>query len=161
MCRRRVKELPIPLILPRKLPRGIILSPRMNPDVYKERNIMFFMTKEKSGKQDSLKKKSREPRYSCIAHVCINGFEGEALLRNMNSSGFCMESKTYAAIIVKEHYILQIMPEVSSNIDPFELEVEARWIRSTEASFSSGFFIVKHPVGRSFEKYLDFIKKRG
>jgi hypothetical protein len=121
---------------------------------------MFFKTKEKSGNQASLKEQPREPRYSCIAHVSINGFDGKAALRNINTGGFRMESKTYAAITVSEHYTLRIMPEASSNIKPFELEVEARWVRSTETNFNTGFLVVKRPTDRSFEKYIDYIKSR-
>jgi hypothetical protein len=121
---------------------------------------MFFKTKERADKQSSSKENFRLPRYSCVAHVCINGFDGEAILRNINNSGFCMESRTYAAIAVEEHYTLRIIPEAVSNTKPFDLEVEVRWVRSTEISCSAGFLIRKYPADRSFEKYLNFIKNR-
>ncbi|MDR1287623.1 MAG: PilZ domain-containing protein [Treponema sp.] len=103
----------------------------------------------------------RLPRYSTIARVSINGFEGEAVLRNINEGGFRLESKTYAAITPGERYTMWISPEKSTAISRFELEVEGRWIRSTEHNFNAGFLIVKLPTDRSMERYMDHIKKHG
>jgi hypothetical protein len=103
----------------------------------------------------------RSPRYSTIARVSINGFEGEAILRNINEGGFRLESKTYAAITPGKHYTMWISPEESSAISRFELEVEGRWIRSAEDSFNAGFLIVKLPAGRLMERYIDHIKQHG
>jgi hypothetical protein len=120
---------------------------------------MFKKKKKDAEPQDSSRASPRAPRYSTLARVRINGFEGEAVLRNINLGGFCMESKTYAAIGLGEHYTMQINPESSANISPFELEVEVRWVRSTEKNFNSGFLISRAPPDRSMEKYMDHIKK--
>jgi hypothetical protein len=104
---------------------------------------------------------TRPPRYRTVARVRINGFEGEAVLRNINEGGFCMESRTYAAISPGEHYIMLICPEKSAEIPCFELEVEGRWIRSTEKTFSAGFLIVKSPVDHSMERYMNHLKRHG
>jgi hypothetical protein len=120
---------------------------------------MIFTGKKKADKP-VLKENPRPPRYASIARVGINGFEGEAVLRNISSGGFRMESKTYAAIRVGDHYTMQIRPEAASNLHPFELEVEVRWIQSTETKFCAGFLITSPPVDRSFEKYLDYIKTK-
>jgi hypothetical protein len=103
----------------------------------------------------------RLPRYSTVARVSINGFEGTAVLRNISEGGFRLESKTYAAITPGEHYTMRISPEESSGIPHFELEVEGRWIRSAEHSFNAGFLIVKTPAGRVMERYMDHIKQHG
>jgi hypothetical protein len=118
---------------------------------------MIFMGKKKNG-VSVLKENPRPPRYTSIARVCINGFEGEAVLRNISTGGFRIESKTYAAIRVGDHYTMQIKPEVASNLHPFELEVEVRWIQSTETRFNSGFLVLKPPADRSFERYVAYIK---
>jgi hypothetical protein len=102
----------------------------------------------------------RPPRYTSIARVRINGFEGEAVLRNISIGGFRMESKTYAAITVGECYTMRIQPESQANIKAFELEVEVRWVQSTETNFNSGFQLVKAPPDRSFEKYIAYISER-
>jgi hypothetical protein len=118
---------------------------------------MIFKNKQKA-KQPSSDESPRAPRYSCVAKVSINGFEGEAVLRNINHGGFRMESRTYAAIMVGEHYTMWIKPEVSANLPSFNLEVEVRWVRSTETSFNSGFLVIKPPADRSFEKYIEHNK---
>jgi hypothetical protein len=120
---------------------------------------MFFKPKEKT--ENIPLPSSRAPRYDCIAEVRINGFEGKAILRNINQGGFRMESKTYAAITVGETYILVIQPEKDSHLNAFELKVEVRWIKSTEYSFNAGFRVVERPSDRTFEKYLEYIKNMG
>jgi hypothetical protein len=125
-----------------------------------ERNMFKFGEKAEAPSA-GVSVNPRLPRYSTIARISINGFEGEAVLRNINEGGFRLESKTYAAITPGEHYIMWISPEKSSNISRFELEVEGRWIRSTEHSFNAGFLIVKTPAGRVMERYMDHIKQHG
>jgi hypothetical protein len=120
---------------------------------------MLFASKQNDDKSPSAVEKTRSAdRYDCIARISINGFEGEALLRNISMAGFCLESRTYAAITVGEHYIMQIKPEPISNIQPFDLEIEVRWIKSTETKFSAGFLIVKSPADRSLERYISYVK---
>jgi hypothetical protein len=125
-----------------------------------ERNMLNFKEKTKAA-SPGIPGNPRLPRYSTVARVSINGFEGEAVLRNINEGGFCLESKTYAAITPGERYIMWISPEKTTAISRFEIEVEGRWIRSTEHSFNAGFLIVKPPVGRSMERYMDHIKQHG
>jgi hypothetical protein len=100
----------------------------------------------------------RLPRYICVVRVGINGFEGEAVLKNISAGGFLMESRTYAAIRAGERYTMRIKPEAASGVAIFELEVEVRWIQSTEKKFSAGFLVVRPPADRSFEKYVDYVK---
>jgi hypothetical protein len=121
---------------------------------------MFFKKTEPTKNRDFPQKPPRAPRYPCKAYVRINGFDGAAVLRNINQGGFCMESRTYAAIKVGEHHAMQIKPEASANINPLDLEVEVRWVKSTEFSFSTGFLILTCPSGELFEKYLNHIKAR-
>jgi hypothetical protein len=119
--------------------------------------MLFLKSKEKV---EAAAQVLRPPRYSCVARVGINGFEGEAVLKNISTSGFLMESRTYAAISVGEHYTMQIKPEAASEIKGFELMVEVRWIQSTEIKFSSGFLVVTYPMDKSFDKYINYIKTR-
>jgi hypothetical protein len=115
---------------------------------------MLFGKKQVSESQPDSADNRRAPRYSSLAQVRINGFEGQALLRNINQGGFCMESRTYAAITLGDHYNMEIIPEPSLNIRPFKLDVEVRWVRSTEKSFNSGFLILTPPADRSLERYV-------
>jgi hypothetical protein len=116
-------------------------------------------TKEQAG-WSSPKENPRPPRYTSVARLSINEFEGEAVLRNISTGGFRMESRTYAAITVGEQYAIQIKPEAASRLRPFELAVEVRWIKSAETSFSAGFQIIKSPADRSYEKYIDYISHK-
>ncbi|MDR1058667.1 MAG: PilZ domain-containing protein [Treponema sp.] len=120
--------------------------------------MLFFKTGERTETALSQSGPTRAPRYDCIATVRINGFDGRAILRNINQGGFRMESKTYAALTVNEHYTLEIQPEEVANVNSFGLTVEVRWIRSTEHNFNVGFRIIKQSADRAFEKYLEYIK---
>jgi hypothetical protein len=116
---------------------------------------MFFKTKQK---RSFLNENPRDPRYTCIARVNINGFEGEAVLRNINHGGFCMESRTYAALMMNEYYLFRIKPEASAAMSAFELTVETRWVKSTETNFNAGFLISQYPSDGSFDRYVEYIK---
>jgi hypothetical protein len=123
--------------------------------------IMLLGKKKKAIKKDEpiLAANPRAPRYDCIAYVSINGFEGRASLRNISVGGFCMESKTYAALKQGEEHAMTISPDAASGLSPFQIKVEVRWIRSTENSFSAGFAMVESLVGnRTMEKYVEYIK---
>jgi hypothetical protein len=118
--------------------------------------MLLFKKKEKTART-VLKENPRPSRYNTVARIRINGFEGEAVLRNISIGGFRMESRTYAAIGTGEHYAIQIIPEAASRVQPIELEVDVRWIQSTETRFNSGFLIIKPPADRSFDKYIEYI----
>jgi hypothetical protein len=121
---------------------------------------MIFGRRKENAEGNVVRDQRREPRYSAVARIRVNGFEGEAVLRDINSAGFQMESKTYAAIIVGERYNMQIVPENTTNIPPIDLEVEVRWVRNAEVSFNSGFLITGRPGDNIFDKYMIFIKTR-
>jgi hypothetical protein len=121
---------------------------------------MLFKKKQQPAGQENSAENRREPRYSTWSQVKINGFEGQALLRNINQGGFRMESRTYAAISVGEHYMMQITPESAAAIPPFNLEVEVRWVQSTEKSFNSGFLITNPSPDKSLEKYINYVKAK-
>ncbi|MDR0877320.1 MAG: PilZ domain-containing protein [Treponema sp.] len=104
--------------------------------------------------------KRKAARYTSLAGIRINGFEGHAALRDMSNNGFRMASKTFVAIMPKEQYIMQILPEEVSGVAPFELKVEVRWTRSTEFLFAAGFVIVTPPRDANLQRYVDHLKRR-
>jgi len=120
--------------------------------------VLFKEKKEKVG-QD-LAQSPRLPRYDCIAEVKINGFEGQAVLRNVSISGFRMESKTFAAIRPGERYDMQIAPPKESGVISFEVKVEVRWVKSDVTSFNVGFLIVNPAAERFLAKYIDYLKQQ-
>jgi hypothetical protein len=119
---------------------------------------MIFAKKKEPVEKSAAQEQRREPRYSAVARVRVNGFEGEAVLRNINSGGFRMESRTYAAISVGERYGMRIIPESVSNISPFDLEIEVRWVQNTEKSFNSGFLVVNRTDTKAFDRYVNYVK---
>jgi hypothetical protein len=119
---------------------------------------MLFKTVKKNTEDFFNASPPRAPRYNSIARVRINGFEGEAILRNVSIGGFRMESRTYAAIKEGEYYTMWIQPEASAGIKAFDLEVEVRWIQSSETIFAAGFLIVSAPNNNYYEKYIDYVK---
>jgi hypothetical protein len=101
----------------------------------------------------------RDPRYNSAAQVCVNGFDGEAFLQNISSSGFRMESSAYRAIDLGKRYTMYLSPEASTNLKPFEVEVEVRWIRNTGTTFSVGFSISTHASNGALKKYVAYVKE--
>jgi hypothetical protein len=119
----------------------------------------LFFKKRKDEENTADEKTTRAPRYASLAMVNINGFEGQAVLRNVSVGGFCMESKTFADMDVGASYGIRVTPEEHAGISHFELTVEVRWILSSPEKFSVGFRIVQG-ASRAFEKYVDFLKDR-
>jgi hypothetical protein len=101
----------------------------------------------------------RQPRYDCVANVKVNGFEGQALLRNVSIGGFRMESRTFAAMQPGEQFTMQIAPLPETGIAPFEVKVEVRWVKSDVSSFNVGFLIVNPASERFLTKYIDYLQQ--
>jgi hypothetical protein len=122
--------------------------------------MVLFKSKAKKNtvQQDAELPVNRPPRYSSWADVGISGFEGKALLRNISVGGFCMESRTYAALKPGDNCTMRVIPESSSGIKPFDMQVEVRWVHCTEQVFRSGFALSAAHRERAFEKYIDYIK---
>jgi hypothetical protein len=112
-------------------------------------------------KERTEEKVERAPRYDSYALVKVNGFEGQALLKNMSITGFCMQSKTYANLTPGSVYSISIMPEASSGLKAIEAEVEVRWVRSEVSNFEVGLLVTKPSPGREMEKYVDYLKVLG
>jgi hypothetical protein len=113
--------------------------------------------KAKTGKRVSGAEKRRAVRYSAMAGIGIHGFEGEALLSNISSGGFRMESKTYISLVPGESYTIKITPEPAAHLGFFELPVEVCWIRSTVSSFEAGFSMAEPPADSSFKRYIGYL----
>jgi hypothetical protein len=105
-------------------------------------------------------KNPRQPRFDCTAYVKINGFEGQALLKNISISGFGMASRTYAAMQVGERYVMQIVPASETGVNPFEVEVEARWVKSEVTQFTVGFQTTNRSADRYLTKYVEYLSQK-
>jgi hypothetical protein len=102
--------------------------------------------------------KRKAQRYSSVAGISVNGFEGQALLKDISNSGFCLESATCVMMNVNEQYIVKITPEPSLNIKPFEVSVGVQWVKNAEDSFETGLKIIKPPLGQAFKQYLEALR---
>jgi len=103
----------------------------------------------------------RSQRFKTKGQVYISKVVNtEAVLKNLSTSGLCIQSPDFMEILPKTRYSVDIVPEKDSNIDKFSLEIESRWVKTKMKSSESGFVIVV-PPGTSgetlLEQYLNFL----
>lgn len=103
----------------------------------------------------------RDARYQTKGQIYIAEVSNtDTLLKNLSSTGMCIESTGLLDIIPNERYSVDIIPEKDSNVGPFSLEIESRWVRTRIKSSDSGFVIVI-PPGTSghtaLEQYLSYL----
>jgi c-di-GMP-binding flagellar brake protein YcgR len=122
--------------------------------------MVLFKKKGETAEAQGPGANPRQPRYDCVAHVKVNGFEGQAALRNVSIGGFRMESRTFAAMQPGEQYTMQIAPLAETGIAAFEVKVEVRWVKSDVTSFNVGFLIVNPASERYLTKYIDYLKQQ-
>ncbi|GHU22287.1 hypothetical protein FACS1894164_04350 [Spirochaetia bacterium] len=101
--------------------------------------------------------KRKDTRFSTVASVSINGFEGEALIRDISPHGFGMVSKTFILLNPDEHYQMRIIPESSLNVSAFSITVTLRWSRSTTDYFMAGFGIIDSAAEPLLLKYINAV----
>jgi hypothetical protein len=118
---------------------------------------MFAKRREEQKRKHDAELVERAPRYDSYALVKVNGFEGQALLKNISLTGFCMQSKTYANLTPGTTYSISILPEASSGLKAIAADVEVRWVRSEVSNFEVGLFITKPSAGREMEKYVEYL----
>jgi hypothetical protein len=119
--------------------------------------VLFFKPKKETPEQTGAAVLSRAPRYDCLVFVEINGYEGQAVLRNISETGFRMESKIFADIEIGSNYVMRINPDESSGMKPFDVTVEVRWALSSPDNFALG-LLVTQGDNRFFQKYVDYLK---
>jgi hypothetical protein len=104
---------------------------------------------------------NRDTRFSSEGRVYITEVSNtEAVLKNLSTSGLCLQSDGFLEVVPKSRYSIDIIPEKESNLDKFNLEIESRWVRAKKQSSESGFVIVV-PPGTSgqelLEQYLNYL----
>ena len=94
----------------------------------------------------SIPMSKRDARYSSKGHVFISQVTNtDALLKNLSTSGLCIETPGFIEVLPKERFTVNIIPEKEANINQFALEVESRWVKSKMKHSESGFVIVVPP----------------
>ena len=107
---------------------------------------------------------ARKPRYQAKGKVFIAEVPNtETLIKNLSSTGLCIESTGFMDVLPKERYVADIVPEKDSNINQFSLEIETRWVKAKMKSSESGFAIVFPPGTHGhavLEQYLNYLASR-
>jgi hypothetical protein len=105
----------------------------------------------------------KNPRYESGGQIYIaEVLDARAVLKNLSACGLCIESKEFMDIVPHSKYTVDVLPEKESNIKPFSVDIESKWIRTKKDHSESGFVIVVSP-GTSAEEflneYLNFLSK--
>ena len=107
---------------------------------------------------NNLRKSARFPAHARVRIPKV--FDGEALLKDLSITGCGIESTVYLDVKPGIRYSMEIIPEKSSDVDKFNLEVESRWVRAQDYSCEIGFSIVASPKGKHFQRYVDYLSFR-
>jgi hypothetical protein len=105
----------------------------------------------------------QNPRYESGGQVYIaEVLDTNAVLKNLSSSGICIESEEFMNIVPHSKYTVNVFPEKESNINSFTIDIESKWIRTKKDLSESGFIIII-PPGSSAKKllneYLNFLSQ--
>jgi hypothetical protein len=105
----------------------------------------------------------KDTRYEAGGQVYIaEVLDTKAVLKNLSASGLCLESSEFMDIIPHSKYTVNVLPEEESNVDPFTIDIESKWIRTKKDRSESGFVIII-PPGTSgselLDEYLNFLSK--
>jgi hypothetical protein len=105
----------------------------------------------------------KDPRYESGGQVYIaEVLDTNAVLKNLSSSGLCIESQEFMNIAPHSKYTIDVLPEKESNIKPFTIDIESKWMRIKKDLSESGFVIII-PPGTSAEEllneYLNFLSQ--
>jgi hypothetical protein len=105
-----------------------------------------------------MSEKRKNSRYQALACARIpEVLEGEGIVRDISVTGCRVEYTAIADIPLNTQYELQVIPEKSSKVDLFELQVESKWVRNDGYSTEVGFLIVASPTGKHFQRYVDYL----
>ena len=103
----------------------------------------------------------KHARYPAIARAVIPAvFEEEALLKDLNITGCCVEYTVFVDIKPDTRYRMVVFPDSVSGIAQFELDVECRWVRGAGYSCEIGFSVAASPKGKAFRRYVDYLALR-
>ena len=108
-----------------------------------------------------MEEKRRNQRYTTIARVVIEELGNEeGLLKDLSITGCRIELSDYKEVKQHTQYKLKIIPEATSEVEPFLLSVESRWIGTEVDYYEFGFSINEPPKGKQFKRYVDYLSWR-
>ncbi|MDR2313533.1 MAG: hypothetical protein LBE02_03285 [Spirochaetaceae bacterium] len=107
----------------------------------------------------------RDLRYTSRGKVYIAEVSNaEILIKNVSSGGLCIESEDSLEISPRARYSIEIIPEEESRVDPFTVDIEARWVKAKKRLCESGCVMIIPPGTPSqevLEQYLAYLAGRG
>jgi hypothetical protein len=102
--------------------------------------------------------KRRSVRYRSRALARIpDAFEDQAIVKDISTTGCCIEYERHVSIKPHHMYILHIFPESNAQTEKFELLVESRWSLFRGNACEIGFSIISSPS--SFSQYRHWCVK--
>jgi hypothetical protein len=103
----------------------------------------------------------KDPRYVSDGQVFIaEVLDTKAVIKNLSVSGLCVESNDFLSVVPNSKYTVDFVPEKESNIEPFKLDIESKWVRTKKEHSESGFIIVIPPgtgTEDMLKQYLAFL----
>ena len=113
------------------------------------------------GENKNMAEQRKNKRYGTSAKVRIEGTQDEnTMLKDISVTGCRVECPSYAEVEINSQYNMEIIPESTAKIGAFKLLVESKWIKTGGNSYEIGFFILKSPEGKQFQRYVDYLSWR-
>jgi hypothetical protein len=103
-------------------------------------------------------------RYNASGQVYIAEItDTGAMLKNLSAGGLCIKSSGFMNIAPNTKLTVDIVPEEDSSVQPFTVDIEAKWIRSQKGQSESGFIIIVPPGTQAetlLRQYVEFLAER-
>ena len=106
----------------------------------------------------------KDLRFVSSADVYVEGKgnnKTKAILRDVSLSGLSIQTEGYIDIEPDSPYVIAIIPEKETNLEKFQLEIQARWIKLNRTQMESGFSVIVPFNKDQFEDYLEYLAMRG
>lgn len=84
----------------------------------------------------------------------------ECILKDLSITGCKIECSFSKEIIPNKQFTLQIVPERASEVAPFIIVSESKWVNPGEKNCEVGFSIVESPKGKQFQRYVEYLSWR-
>ena len=110
-----------------------------------------------------MRENRKSPRFTFHSppRALIEGISGgETVLLDISVTGCRVACDFIPNVKMDSKYIINIIPEKEAHIGSFTLTANSIWIRKAEFSCEIGFFILKSPEGKLFERYVDYLDWR-
>jgi len=93
----------------------------------------------------------------------VDKFENKtkAQLRDLSEHGLSIKTSGFIDIEPSSSYVIAVIPEIESNIEKFQMEIESRWVKLKKTQMESGFSVLVPFKEKDFKDYLSFLAQKG